>query len=139
MCDAGAITAIPPDVAKDTRMKSANRSITIRVVLRGKPTDDGPRPKARWCVHGVTDPEIHETERSCPTPQLATLHLAMQVCAPFQYEASVGIATTAIMQGDLPNRMEPRAEYAGRRIHRSVLLPLGSCGRASTPPARAWC
>lgn len=67
-----------------------------RVALRWKPTDDGPRPKARWCVHGLN---IHEMEQLCPTPPLATLHLAMQ--------AIVGDATTALMQGDPSNRKGP--------------------------------
>lgn len=50
---------------------------------------------------------IHRVGLSCPTPQLAAFHVAVEACAYFQLEASVGGATTAFMQGDPSNRKEP--------------------------------
>ena len=47
------------------------REISSPLVLRWKETDTGYKANARCCVHGPKDPDIHEIERSCPTPELA--------------------------------------------------------------------
>eukprot|EP00959_Pyramimonas_sp_CCMP1952_P334142 6997793-Pyramimonas_sp.AAC.1 len=48
-----------------------------------------------------------EIERSCPTPQLVTIHIALQAMASRKFEATVGDVTTAFMQGDPSKRTKP--------------------------------
>ena len=59
------ISRVQADVIRD---KHRERVISSRIVLRWKETDTGYKGKARWCVHGFEDPDIHEIERSCPMP-----------------------------------------------------------------------
>ena len=62
----------PADVIRE---KHRERVISSRLVLRWKETDTGHKAKARWCVHGFKDPDIHEIERSCPTPELSSINI----------------------------------------------------------------
>ena len=55
----------------------------------------------------MVDPDIHNIERSCPTLQLTTIHVAMQILASLGHAATVGDATLAFMQGDPSKRAEP--------------------------------
>ena len=48
------------------REKQRDRVISSRLVLRWKETDTACKAKARWCVHGFRDSDIHEIERSWP-------------------------------------------------------------------------
>ena len=68
--DFKAVTIIDSVQADVIRDKHRERVISSRLVLRWKETDTGYKAKARWCVHGFKDPDIHEVERSCPTPEL---------------------------------------------------------------------
>ena len=104
---ANAVTVIPPAEAALIRNKHPERCLTSRVVLRWKKTETRVKAKARWCVHGFKDPDIHNIERSCPTPELTTIHIAMQVMASMQFPATVGDATLAFMQGDPSKRSQP--------------------------------
>ena len=61
------------------REKHSERVISSRLVLRWKETDTGYKAKARWCVHGFKDPDIHEIERSCPTPELSSINVRRDV------------------------------------------------------------
>ena len=61
------------------REKHRERVISSGIVLRWKETDAGYRAKARWCVHGFKD--IHEIERSCPTPELSSINITLQILA----------------------------------------------------------
>ena len=51
------IDSVQADVIRD---KHRERVISSRLVLRWKETDTGYKAKARWCVHGFKDPDIHE-------------------------------------------------------------------------------
>ena len=63
------VTIIDSTQADVIRGKQRERVISSRLVLRWKETDTGYKAKARWCMHGFKDPDIHEIERSCPTPE----------------------------------------------------------------------
>ena len=71
--DFKAVTIIDSTQADVIRGKQRERVISSRLVLRWKETDTGYKSKARWCVHGFKDPDIHEIARSCPTPR-AVVH-----------------------------------------------------------------
>ena len=73
------MTIIDSVQADVTREKQRERVISSRLVLRRKETDTGYKAKARWCVHGFKDPDIHEIERSCPTPELLSINITLQI------------------------------------------------------------
>ena len=73
--DLKAVTFIDSTQADVIREKHSERVISSRLVLRWKETDNGCKAKARWCVHGFKDPDIHEIERSCPTPELSSINI----------------------------------------------------------------
>ena len=68
-----AVTIISPEEANTTRHQKQRRVISSMLVLRWKETDSGHIAKVRWCVHGFKDPGIHEIERSCPSPEVASI------------------------------------------------------------------
>ena len=72
-------TIIDHPQADVNREKHRERVISSGLVLRWKETDAGYRAKARWCVHGFKD--IHEIERSCPTPELSSINITLQILA----------------------------------------------------------
>ena len=53
-------------------------------------TDSGHIAKARWCVHGIKDPDIHELERSCPTPEVASINMMMRIFSSTWCERNLG-------------------------------------------------
>ena len=79
--DFKAVTIIDPTQADVVREKRRDRVICSRLVVRWKETDTGYKAKARWCVHGFKDPDIHEIERSCPTPELSSINITLQTLA----------------------------------------------------------
>ena len=81
--------------------------ISSRLVLRWKETDTGYKAKARWCVHGFKDPDIHEIERSCPTPELSSINITLQILASTTSEGTLADREKAFMQGDPSVRDEP--------------------------------
>ena len=75
--DFNAVTVIDSTQADVIREKHCERVISSRRVLRWKETDTGHKAKARWCVDGFKDPDIHEIERLLPKRQNcrpSTLH-----------------------------------------------------------------
>ena len=70
--DFKAVTIIDSTQADVIREKHSERVISSRLVLRWKETDTGYKAKARWCVHGFEDRDIHEIER---TPRVGKLSL----------------------------------------------------------------
>ena len=89
------------------REKHSERVISSRPVLRWKQTDTGYNSKARWCVHVYKDPHIHEIERSCPTPELSSINITMQLLASTTSEGTLADGEKAFMQGDPIVRDEP--------------------------------
>ena len=105
--DFKAVTIINPTKADVIREKQRERVISSRLVLRWKETDTGCKAKARWCVHGFKDPDIHEMERSCPTPELSSTNITPQVLASTNSEGTLADREKAFMQGDPSVRNEP--------------------------------
>ena len=84
------------------------RVMSSRLVLRWKETDTGYKAKARWCVHGFfKDPDIHEIERCCPTPELSSINITLQILASSTSEGTLADGKRAFMQGDPTVRDEP--------------------------------
>ena len=76
-------------------------------VISWKETDTGYMANARWCVHGFKDPDIHEIERSCPTPELSSINITLQILASTTSEGTLADGDKAFMQGDPSVRDEP--------------------------------
>ena len=98
--DFKAVTIMDPAQADVIREKHRERVISSRLVLRWKETDTGYKAKARWCVHGFKVPDIHETERSCPTPELSSINITLQILASTMSEGTLADGEKAFMQGD---------------------------------------
>ena len=105
--DFKAVTIIDSTQADVIREKQRERVISSRLVLRWKETDTGCKAKARWCVHGFKDPDIHEIERSCPTPELSSINITLQIPASTTSEGTLADGEKALMQGDPSVRDEP--------------------------------
>ncbi|CAE7938278.1 GIP, partial [Symbiodinium necroappetens] len=66
-------------------------------------------PKSRWCVVGWRDPQIHEVERSAPTPLTLSMYLFMQMSASRSWPAWVKDVKTAFLQGKPTTRKQKLA------------------------------
>ena len=75
--------------------------IPSRLVMRWKETD------TRCYVHGSKDPDIHEIERSCPTPELSSINMTLQILASTASEGTLADGEEALMQDDPSVRTEP--------------------------------
>ena len=89
------------------REKQRERVISSCLVLRWKETDTGYKAKARWREHGFKDPDIHEIERSCPSPELSSINITLQILASTTSEGTLADGEKAFMQGDPSVRDEP--------------------------------
>ena len=105
--DFKAVTIIDSVQADVIREKHRERVISSRLVLRWKETYTGYKAKARWCVHGFKDPDIHKIERSCPTPELSSINITPQILASTTSEGTLADGEEAFMQGDASVRDEP--------------------------------
>ena len=105
--DFKAVTIIDSTQADVIREKDGERVTSSRLVLRWKETDTGYKAKARWCVHGFKDPDIHEIKRSCPTPELSSINITLQILASTISEETLADGKKAFMQGDPSVRDEP--------------------------------
>ena len=105
--DFKAVIIIDSTQADVIREKQSERVISSRLVLRWKETDTGYKAKARWCGHGYKDPDIHEIERSCPTPDLSSINFTLQILASTTSEGTLADVEKAFMQGDRGVREEP--------------------------------
>ena len=68
---------------------------------------EGLSAKSRWCVKGWMDPDIHQIERSAPTPLTTSIYLTLQVAASRRWPASVKDAKTAFLQSLPTTRKTP--------------------------------
>ena len=103
--DFKAVTIIDSTQADVIREKHGERVISSRLILRWKETDTGYKVKARWCVRGFKDPDIHEMERSCPTQELSSINITVQILTTSEGTFTDG--EKAFMQGDPSVRDEP--------------------------------
>ena len=58
-------------------------------------------------MHGFKDPDIHEIERSCPTPELSSINITLQILASTMSGGTLADGEKAFMQGDSSVRDEP--------------------------------
>ena len=107
MLDFKAVTIIDSTQADVIREKQCERVISSRLVLRKKETDAGYKAKARRSVHGFKDPDIHEIERGCPTSELSSINITLQILASTTSEGTLDNGEKAFMQGDPSVRVEP--------------------------------
>ena len=105
--DFKAVTITDSTQADVIREKQRERVISSRLVLRWKETDTGYKAKSRRCVHGFKDPDIHEIERSCPTPELSSINITLLILASTTSEETLADGEKAFMQGDPSVRNEP--------------------------------
>ena len=105
--DFKAVTIIDSTQADVIREKQCERVISSRFVLRWKETDTGYKANARWCVHSFNHPDILEIERSCPTPELSSINITLQIPASTASEETLADGEKAFMQGDPIVRDEP--------------------------------
>ena len=98
--DFKAVTIIDPTQADVIREKQRERVVSSRLVLFWTETDTGYKAKARWCVHGSKNPDIHEIERSCPTPELSSINSTVQIPASTNSEGTLADGEKAFMQGE---------------------------------------
>ena len=105
--DFKAVTIIDSTQADVIREKHRERVISSRLVLRWKETDTRRKAKAKSRVHGFKDPDIHEIERSCPTPELSSINITLQVLASTTSEGTSADGEKAFMQGDPSVQDEP--------------------------------
>ena len=101
------MTIIDSRQADVIREKHREQIISSRLVLRWKETDTGYKAKARWCVQGFKDPDVHEVERSCPTPELSSINITLQIPASTTSEGTLADGEKAFMQGVPSVRDEP--------------------------------
>ena len=99
-----AVTIIDPTQAGVIREKQGDRVISSRFDLRWRHTDAGYKAKARWCVHGFRDPDIQEIERGCPTPELSSINITLQILASTSSEGTLADGDRAFRQGELSVR-----------------------------------
>lgn len=59
---------------------------------------DHASPKSRWCVVGWKDPDVHEVDRSAPTPLSSSLHCCFHLAASRHWDARVKDVKTAFLQ-----------------------------------------
>ena len=90
-----------------TQVRPATNEEAEGIVLRWKGTDTGRKAKVRWCVHGFEDPDIHEIERSCPTPELSSIKNYTADPGATTSEGMLADGEKASMQGDPSVRDEP--------------------------------
>ena len=62
---------------------------------------------ARWCVRGFKDPDIHEIERSCPTPELSSINITLHILASTTSEGMLTDREKAFTQSYPTVRDEP--------------------------------
>ena len=112
--DFKAVTIVDSTQAAVIREKHSERVISSRLVLRWKETDTGYKAKARWCVHGFKDPDIHGILRSCPTPDLSSINTTLQILASTASQGTLADGEKAFVQGDPSVRDEPLRALCAR-------------------------
>ena len=72
-------------------------------------SEDHTNPKSRWCVVGWKDPQIHQIERSAPTPSSASLNVVLQMIAARRWSGYLRDVKTAFLQSKPTDRRVPLA------------------------------
>ena len=129
LLDNHAITILSLAESREFLKKHPNFVLKSRYVDRWKPGGDGfsvlpeeydeawfdPQkhgdltPRSRWCVVGWQDPQVHEIERSAPTPLTSSIYLFLQLSASRKWNAFVKDAKTAFLQSKPTTRQQKLA------------------------------
>ncbi|CAE7561146.1 unnamed protein product, partial [Symbiodinium sp. CCMP2456] len=72
-------------------------------------TADVSSPKSRWCVIGWRDPQIHQIERSAPTPSSNAIYTVLQLASSRRWTSFVKDVKTAFLQSRPTDRKTPLA------------------------------
>ena len=59
---------------------------------------DHTNPKSRWCCVGWRDPDVHQVERSAPTPLSNSLYCCFQLAASRKWKTKIKDVKTAFLQ-----------------------------------------
>ena len=97
----------PKDIGTDTIEEYKRRAIQEGHMGVCELEQDQQSPKSRLCVVGWMDPQIHEVERSSPTPLSTSLHCCLQLAATRQWSTRVKDVKTAFLQS-LPTTREKK-------------------------------
>ena len=103
-----AMKIIPPAEAQQIR-RNKGRILPSRFVITEKPDDKQPgkfKKKARWCIRGYLDPDLHKLEKQAPTLSTEALGLILQVSASMHWPLNIGDVEGAFLQGDQLRRDE---------------------------------
>ena len=104
-----ALKVIPPHEARLIRQKLGHRILPSRFVITEKPDEKEPgkfKKKARWCIRGYLDPDLHKIEKQAPTLTNEALSLVLQVSASMDWTLNIGNVEGAFLQGDQLCRKE---------------------------------
>ncbi|CAE7473706.1 GIP, partial [Symbiodinium necroappetens] len=103
-------------------------------------SEDDTSPKSRWCVVGWKDPQIHQIERSAPTPSSASINVVLQLIASRRWCGYLRDVKTAFLQSRPTDRrvpiacMQPRDEcMPGLHPDQLILLLTEVYGLVSGP------
>jgi hypothetical protein len=107
--ETGALKMLTLEESRRFAQENPGRIIDSLWVDRWKPTETEPVPKSRWCAVGWQDPDVHEIEKSAPTPTTGGMYAAMQLMASRRWQGKTGDAKTAFLQSLRSNRSRPLA------------------------------
>ncbi|CAK8990659.1 Integrase catalytic domain-containing protein, partial [Durusdinium trenchii] len=85
---------VGPDKIELYKKKAIDEGMLEAIALE----EDQTNPKSRLCVIGWEDPQIHEVERSSPTPLSTSLHCCLQLAASRKWQTRVRDVKTAFLQ-----------------------------------------
>lgn len=111
----------------DTYKQRALRGGRMDVIPLEK---DHTNPKSRWCCVGWRDPDVHQVERSAPTPLSSSLYCCFQLAASRKWKAKLKDVKTAFLQSLLTTRekklacRQPRDESLPGLDPRQLILLL---------------
>ncbi|CAE7305094.1 unnamed protein product, partial [Symbiodinium sp. KB8] len=96
---------IKPEELKQARQDAIEKGELKRLEL----SEDHTSPKSRWCVVGWKDPQIHQIERSAPTPSSASINVVLQLIASRKWCGYLRDVKTAFLQSRPTDRRVPIA------------------------------
>ncbi len=101
---------------------------------------DHTNPKSRWCCVGWRDPDVHQVERSAPTPLSSSLYCCFQLAASRKWKTKIKDVKTAFLQSLPTTRTkklacrQPRDEaLPGLNPRQLILLQTEVYGLVSGP------
>ena len=84
-----------------------NEKSPLALFCAGRRQTPDTRRRLDGAYTGFKDLDIHEIERSCPTSELSSIYITLQVLASTNSEGTLADGEKAFMQGDPSVRDEP--------------------------------